>query len=97
MGVIRNGLDGGVSQQGGIIITKSGESSGVVGAPTAPANVQIVDKAPRGPKVCSLKRRKNTYVWKMEPGYASIKFSDVHQRPRGIRASSSAPPYFFWR
>ena len=60
MGVIKNGLDGGVGQQDGII-SKSGESGGVVGAPTAHANVQVADKAQRGPKVRSLKRRKNMF------------------------------------
>ena len=55
MGGIRNVPDGGAGQQGGI--TKSDEGDGVAGAPTAPANVQIVDKAWRHPKVHSLKRR----------------------------------------
>ena len=96
MGGIRNGLDGGVGQQGDTIITKSGESGGVVGAPTASANVQIVNKARRGPKVCSLKRRKNVFgIWNQ--GTPRLNFSYVHQKLRGIRASFSAPPYFFWR
>ena len=47
MGGIRNVFDGGDDQQGGTINTKSGESGGVAGAPTAPANVQVVDKARR--------------------------------------------------
>ena len=91
MGGIRNGLDGGVGQQGGTIITKSGESGGVVGAPTAPANVQIVKKARRGPKARSSKRRKNIFG-RWNQGTPRVKFSYVHQKSRGIRASSSAPP-----
>ena len=47
MGGIRNGLEGGDGQQGGTINTKGGESGGVAGAPTAPADVQVVDKARR--------------------------------------------------
>ena len=45
MGGIRNDLDEGVGKQDGTIITKSGERGGVVGTPTAPANVQIMNKA----------------------------------------------------
>ena len=59
MGSIRNVLDEGVGQQGGI--TKSGESGGVAGVPTAPANVQIVDKARRDSMVYCLKRRKTMF------------------------------------
>ena len=59
MGGIRNVLAESVGQQGGI--TKSGESGGVAGAPTGPANVQIVDMARRHPKVHFLKRRKNMF------------------------------------
>ena len=96
MGGIRNGLNGGVGQQGGTIITKSGESGGVVRAPTAPANVQIMNKARGGAKVCSLKRRKNMLgIWNQ--GTPRLYFSYVRQKSRGIRASFSASPYVFWR
>ena len=91
MGEISNGLDGGVGQQGGTIITKSGESGGVVGAPTAPTNVQIANKARRVPKVRSLKRQKNMFA-RWNQGTPRLNFSNVHQKPRGIRASFSAPP-----
>ena len=47
MGGIRNVLDGGGGHQDGNINTKSGESGGVAGALTPPANVQIVNKARR--------------------------------------------------
>ena len=72
MGGIRNGLDGGVGQQGDTIITKSGESGGVVGVPTAPANVQIVNQGTEGPEGMLLEAPEE-HVWNMEPGYTSIK------------------------
>ena len=95
MGGIRNVLDGVVGQQGRItIITKSGESGGVAGAPTAPANVQIVDKARRGPKVLSSKRWK-TMCGRWNQGTPRSKFSYVRQRSRGLRARPPQPHHTF--
>ena len=90
MGGIRNVLDGGGDgQQGGI--TKNGESSDVAGAPTAPANVQVMDKARRYPKVGSLKRRRNM-VGKWNQGTPRLNFSYVvRQRSRGIRGRPPQP------
>ena len=83
MGGIRNVLDGGVGQQG--FITKSGESGDVAEAPTAPANVQIVEKARRHPKVHTLTRRKNM-AGRWNQGTPRLNFSYARQRSRGIRA-----------
>ena len=93
MGGIKNVLDGGVGQQG--VITKSGESGDVAEAPTALANVQIVDKARRHPKVHSLKRRKNL-VRKWNQGTPRLNFSYVRQRSRGIRARPPQPQRTFF-
>ena len=83
MGGIRNVLDGGVGQP--CVITKSDESGDVAEAPTAPANVQIVDKERSQPKVHSLKRRKNL-VGKWNQSTLRLNFSYVRQRSRRIRA-----------
>ena len=93
MGGIKNVLDGGVGQQG--VITKSGESGDVAEAPTAPTNVQIVDKARRHPKVYSLKRRKNL-VGKWNQGTPRLNFSYVRQRSCGIRARPPQPQRTFF-
>ena len=88
MGGVRNVLDGDVGEQGGI--TRSGESGDVAGAPTAPANVQIVDKARRHPKVYSLKRRKDM-VRKQNQCTPRLIFVYVRQRSRGIRTRPPQP------
>ena len=94
MGGIGNVLDGGVGQQGGI--TKIGESGGVAGAPTAPANVQIVYKARRGPKVRSLRHRNNMFR-RWNQGTPRLNFSYIRQRSRGIRARPSQHHCTFFR
>ena len=64
------------------------------GAPKTPAEVQIVDKARRGPKVRSLKCRTYMLFGRWNQATPLLNCSYVRQRSREIRgASSSAPLY----
>ena len=56
-------------------------------APTAPANVQIVDKARRGQKVNFLKRRKNM-IGRWNNGTPRLNCTYVRERSHEIRARS---------